>query len=90
MLEMTMTFSQTNYVIKSRLRQTLYQAASFKWDTVRDVVLLQNRKFRKIGSNLVSTCSSRPNEENEYLQLMFLTINNEVIGSGKWPDHVSC
>ena len=49
MLEMTMTFSQTNYVIKSRLRQTLYQAASFKWDTVRDVVLLQNRKFRKIG-----------------------------------------
>ena len=90
MLEMTMTFSQTNYVIKSRLRQTLYQAASFKWDTVRDVVLLQNRKFRKIGSNLVSTCSSRPNEENEYLQLMFLTINNEVIGSGKWPNHVSC
>ena len=90
MLEMTMTFSQTNYVIKSRLRQTLYQAASFKWDTVRDVVLLQNRKFRKIGSNLVSTCSSRPNEENEYLQLMFLTINNEVIGSGKRPNHVSC
>ena len=90
MLEMTMTFSQTNYVIKSRLRQTLYQAASFKWDTVRDVVLLQNRKFRKIGSNLVSTCSSRPNEENEYLQLMFLAINNEVIGSGKWPNHVSC
>ena len=90
MLEMTMTFSQTNYVIKSRLRQTLYQAASFKWDTVRDVVLLQNRKFRKIGSNLVSTCSSRPNEENEYLQLMFLTINNEVIVSGKWPNHVSC
>ena len=90
MLEMTMTFSQTNYVIKSRLRQTLYQAASFKWDTLRDVVLLQNRKFRKIGSNLVSTCSSRPNEENEYLQLMFLTINNEVIVSGKWPNHVSC
>ena len=90
MLEMTMTFSQTNYVIKSRLRQTLYQAASFKWDTVRDVVLLQNRKFRKIGSNLFSTYSSRPNEENEYLQLMFLTINNEVIGSGKWPNHVSC
>ena len=90
MLEMTMTFSQTNYVIKRRLRQNLYQAASFKWDTVRDVVLLQNRKFRKIGSNLVSTCSSRPNEENEYLQLMFLTINNEVIGSGKWPNHVSC
>ena len=56
-----MTFGQTNYVIKSRRRQTQYQAAAFKWDTVQDVVLLQNRKFRQIGSNLVSTCPSRPN-----------------------------
>ena len=54
------------------------------------MVLLQNRKFHQIGSNLVSTCSSRPNYENEYLQLMFLTINKEVIGSGKWPHHASC
>ena len=30
-------------------------------DTVQDAVLLQNRKFSQIGSNLVSTCSSRPN-----------------------------
>ena len=45
---------------KSR-RQTEYKAASFKWDTVQDAVLLQKRKFRQIGSNLVSTCSSRPN-----------------------------
>ena len=66
-------------------------------DNVKTVYPLQtkfaggiNRKFRQIGSNLVSTCSSRPNEENEYLQLMFLTINNEVIGSEKWPNHVSC
>ena len=56
-----MTFGQTNYVIKSRRRQTQYQAALFKWDTVQDVVVLQNRKFRQIGSNLVSTSSSRPN-----------------------------
>ena len=31
MLELIMTFGITNYVIKSRWRQTLYQAASFKW-----------------------------------------------------------
>ena len=30
-------------------------------DTVQDVVLLQNRKFRQTRSNLVSTCFSRPN-----------------------------
>ena len=29
-------------------------------DTVQDAVLLQNRKFRQIRSNLVSACSSRP------------------------------
>ena len=29
--------------------------------TVQDADLLQNRKFRQIGSNLFSTCSSRPN-----------------------------
>ena len=75
---------------KSRRHQTLYQAASLNWDTVQDVVLLKNRKFRQIGSNLVSTCSFCPNKENEYLQLMFLTINNEVIGSEKWPNHASC
>ena len=46
---------------KKQMTQTEYQAASFKWDTVQDAVLLPNRKFRKIGSNLVSTCSSRPN-----------------------------
>ena len=56
-----MTFGQTNNVIKSRRRQTLYKAASFKWETVQDVVWLQNRNFRQIGSNLVSTCSSCPN-----------------------------
>ena len=56
-----MTFGQKKYVIKSRRRQTQYQAVSFKCDTVQDVVLLQNRKFRPIGSNLVSTCSARPN-----------------------------
>ena len=61
MFELVMTFGQTNYVIKSRRRQTLYQAAPFKWDTFQDVVLLQNRKFRQIGSNLVSTCSPRTN-----------------------------
>ena len=44
MLELIMTFGQTNYVIKSRRRQTKYQAVSFKWDTVQDVVFLQNRK----------------------------------------------
>ena len=33
----------------------------FNWDTVKDVDLLQYRKFRQIGSNLVPTCSSRPN-----------------------------
>ena len=61
MLELIMTYGQTNYVIKSRQRQILYKAASFKWDTVQDMVLLQNRKFRQIVSHLVSTCSSRPN-----------------------------
>ena len=60
-LELIVTFGKTNYVIKSRWRQTEYQATSFKWDTVQDVVLLQNRKFLQIGSNLISTCSSRPN-----------------------------
>ena len=54
------------------------------------MVLLQNRKVRQIGSNLVLTCSSRPYYENEYLHLMFLRINNDVIGSGKWPNHASC
>ena len=39
----------------------LIPAASFKWDTVQDVGLLQNRKFRQIGLNLVSTRSSYPN-----------------------------
>ena len=61
MLELVMTFGQTNYVIKSRRRQTIYQAAPFTWDTFQDVVLLQNTKFRHIGSNLVPTCSPRPN-----------------------------
>ena len=41
--------------------QTEYQAASLKWDTVQDALLLQNRKFRQISSNLVSMCSSCPN-----------------------------
>ena len=30
-------------------------------DAVQDAILLQKRKFRQIRSNLVSTCSSRPN-----------------------------
>ena len=60
-VELVMTFGQTNYVIKSQRRQTLYQAAPFKWDTLQDVFFLQNRKFRQIGSNLVSMCSPRPN-----------------------------
>ena len=59
-------------------------------DTVQDAVLLQNRKFRLIYSNLASTCSTLPNLENEYPRFMFLTINNDVIGSGKWPNHASC
>ena len=47
MFELIMTFGQTNYVIKSRRHQTEYQVASFKWDTIQDVVLLQNRNFAK-------------------------------------------
>ena len=38
------------------LHVKLKQAVSFKWDTVQDAVLLQNRKFPKICSYLVSTC----------------------------------
>ena len=33
----------------------------FKGDTVHEAVLMQNRKYRLICSNVVSTCSSRSN-----------------------------
>ena len=46
---------------KSTTPNLMFQAAPFKWDTFQDVVLLQNRKFHQLGSNLVSTCSPRPN-----------------------------
>ena len=50
-------------------------------DTLQYAILMQTRKFRQIRSNLVSTCSARSNKENEYPHFMFLTMNNEVIGS---------
>ena len=49
--------------------------------------LMQNRKFRLIGSILISKCSFRSNLENEYPHFMFLTTNNEVLWRLKWPGH---
>ena len=41
---------------------------------VDDAVLLQNEKFHQICPILVSKCSARSNQENEYPHFMFLAI----------------
>ena len=79
----SLTFLLTNYVIKADDVKLNTRQRHFKGDIVHEAVLMQNRKFRQICLNLASTCSSRPNYENEYTHFMFLTINNEVIWSLK-------
>ena len=80
----------TNYVIIADDVTLNTRQRHFKGDTVHEAALMQNRKFRLICLNFASTCSSRPNLENEYPHFMFLTINKEDIWSLKSPNHASC
>ena len=61
MLDLITDIPLTNYVIKSDDVKLNTEQRHFKGDTAHEAVLMQNRKFRLIGLNLVPTCSSRPN-----------------------------
>ena len=54
-------FHPINYVIKVDDVKLNTKQRHLNGDTAQDAVLLQNRKFRQIRSNLVSACSSRSN-----------------------------
>ena len=85
-----LTFHFTNNIIKADGVKLIPSRVIWKGDSLEVAVLLQNRKFYQIPSNLVWKCSSHPNLENEYTHFMFLTINHKVIGSWKLPNHASC
>ena len=57
---------------------------------VDNAVLLQNRKFRRICSNLVSKCSARSNKENKYPHSMFLSTNNDCYWEFKVTRPCTC
>ena len=61
MLDLSLTFRLTNNVIKADDVKLNTKQRHKKGDTVHEADLMQNRKFRLICSNLVSTCSTRPN-----------------------------